>query len=207
MGEVPTEVTPVAAHEATALMVTALREKEGELAPRVAQHFLSLSWIETGRGRKMLNHNWGNLSGAYRGDFWRPSWYRVTPSSPQRLRVLHERMLAGKAPSKFRAYPTRVAGLEDFIRLLYLPRYAPMLTAARKGATRAFADAVHDTGYCPDEECRGSRTIGSYRKLTNAFAPLLGLPKRPSPGSAGPWDSIGLLALLYLVAKGARRFV
>jgi hypothetical protein len=207
MAEVPTEVTPVPANEGTALMVTALREREGELAPRVAQHLLSLVWIETGRGTKMLNWNWGNLSGAYKGNFWRPPWYRIDASSSARMKYLHQRMLEGKAPDRFKAYPTKIEGLLDFVALMYnKPRYAPMLEAARKGDTRAFADAVHDTGYCPDDECRGERTIASYTKLTNKFAPMLGLPVvRNGSNGSGSWASIGVLVALCLLAKGGRR--
>ena len=107
----------------------------------------------------------------------------------------------GKAPSKFKAYESRPEGLDDFIRLLYEPRYAPMLKAARANDTQGFADAVHTTGYCPDDACRGSNTLATYRRLKNNFAPLLGLPLEGN-GPAGP---ILLVLLLFALAKGLRR--
>jgi hypothetical protein len=201
MPEVPRTITPVKANEATALLVTALRDKEGKNVERVAQHLLALVWIETGGG-KLVCHNWGNLAGDYQGNFWRPPWYELSESSSPRQRELHQRMLDGKAPSKFRAYESRILGLVDFVRLLYSPRYAPMLAAARKGDTAAFAAAVHDTGYCPDDECRGERTLASYEKLTDKLAPLFGLEPR---GGGGSWSGIGMLVVLYLLAKGGRR--
>ena len=201
MGELPRTVTPLAANVATALMVTALRDREAKPEP-VAQHLLSLVWIETGRGRSCIQNNLGNLAGSYQGNFWRPAWYRVDESSSPRLRALHERMLAGKAPSQFRAYPSRGEGLDDFVALLYQPRYRPMLQAARASDTEAFANAVYETGYCPDEGCRGANTISSYRSLTDSFAPLLGLPKRFGNGG-GKWS--GLVALLVIWALGKGR--
>jgi hypothetical protein len=201
MAELARKLTPIAAHEATALLVTALREREGDRAQRVAQHLASLVWIETGGGRKMVWHNWGNLAGEYHGDFWRPPWFIVDESSSLRMRRLHQAMQQGKAPSKFRAYHSRPEGLEDFIRLLYEPRYAPMLKAARANNTQGFADAVHTTGYCPDDACRGSNTLATYRRLKNNFAPLLGLPLEGN-GPAGP---ILLVLLLFALAKGLRR--
>lgn len=196
-------MTPLPANVATALMVTALREREPK-PERVAQHLLSLVWIETGAGTKMVQNNWGNLTGEYEGNFWRPAWFKVDASSSARMRELNRRMLAGKAPSKFRAYPSRGDGLEDFVRLMYQPRYAPMLNAARAGDTIAFADAVHSTGYCPDPECRGPRTIASYQKLTNKFAPMLGLEPSGTMrlASGGKGGGIALLLLVWALAKG-----
>lgn len=206
MAEVDRTVTPITAREATALMMAALSTREDAPAP-VAQHLLSLVWIETGAGQKMVCHNWGNLSGAYSGNYWRPAWYEVDESSSARLKELHARMLAGRAPSKFRAYSSRGEGLDDYLSLLYSSSYAPMLTAARAGDTRAFADAVHDTGYCPDDECRGERTYPSYQRLTRQFGSLLGLqPVSPAAMSSDHETGLGRavlpLALLWVLAKG-----
>lgn len=207
MAELPRKVTPISAREAAALMVVSLglREDDSHVA-RVAQHLLSLVWIETGGG-KLVQNNWGNLAGSFEGNYWRPPWFEVTDASSARNRALHQRMLEGKAPSQFRAYRDRGEGLDDFLRLLYQPRFEPMLAYARTGDTQGFANAVHDTGYCPDDECRGSRTFESYSRLTNRFGPLLGIPstaivpvQRPSS-----FSGLGGLALLWLLSKGLGR--
>lgn len=209
MAELPRTLTPIGADSATALMVVSLGEREDpDHVARVAQHLLSLVWIETAHGRAMTQHNWGNLAGEYQGNFWRPPWFTVDESSSARNRALHQRMLEGKAPSKFRAYPDRGAGLEDFLNLVYQPRYASMISYARTGDTQGFANAVHDTGYCPDDACRGERTFAHYDDLARTFRPLLGLPSTaivPVSSSRAPSSGLGALALLWLLSKGLGR--
>lgn len=207
MAELPRTVTPLPARTAAALMMTALSIREPEeTRARVAQHLLSLVWIETGNGKKCIQHNWGNLSGeSPLGKFWRPPWYKVTAKSSARNKMLHKRMLAGKAPSQFRAYESRGAGLEDFLNLVYRPAYKPMLEAARHNDPSAFASAVHDTGYCADDECRGPRTVARYDDLTSRFAKLLGIPE--GERRAAPvlnLAALGLLVVLLVVAERGR---
>ena len=181
-------------------MVTSLGVLGEQKPEEVALRLLSLVWIETGNGRAMVQHNWGNLAGEYRGSYWRPPWYKLTSSSSARMKALHQRMLAGKAPSKFKAYPDRGTGLDDFLALIYRPQFRPMLEAARAGNTRAFADAVHSTGYCPDDACRGERTIARYEDLRRTFGPALGLGSgSPLMASGGGWI---VLALLWALSKG-----
>lgn len=211
MAELPRTLTPIGADAATALMVTSLGVLEEPKPELVAQHLLSLVWIETGNGRAMTQHNWGNLSGAYQGNYWRPPWFEVDESSSQRNRYLHQRMLEGKAPSKFRAYRDRGEGLDDFLRLIYSRPFAPMLVAARAGDTRAFANAVHDTGYCPDDACRGERTFARYDDLSRTFRPLLGLsstsivPTSSPSSSPSGLSSLGSVLLFWFLLKGLRR--
>lgn len=203
MPELPRTVTPISAQQGTALMVPALLALDEQSPERVAQHLLSLVWIETGGG-KLIQHNWGNLAGEYRANFWRPPWFEITESSSPRNIVLHEQMLRGKAPSKFRAYPDRGEGLDDFLNLVYSRPFAGMIVAARAGDTRAFADAVHDSGYCPDDACRGARTIASYEKLTNKFATLLGLATATLSSKGNDESGKGLAMLLLFWALTSR---
>ena len=208
MGELSRKLTPIDAQTAASLMMAALsvREAEGTQRKLLAQHLLSLAWVETAHGQKMVRNNWGNLSGENQGNYWRPPWYQLSSSSSSKLRALHAAMLAGKVPDRFQAFASRGEGLDAFLSLVYRPRYAPMLRAGRAGDTAGFASAVHDTGYCPDEACRGERTLAHYQQLARTFRPLLGLPpaggallaKRDGSGFSG----LGALALLWLLAKG-----
>ena len=96
--------------------------------------------LETARGRSVQNGNVGNVTAPpdYPGKVWRPTWFELGPESSPRDVSLHAAMLAGKAPSAFRAYASPEDGARDFARLLLTSRYAPLMKAAASTDVDAF---------------------------------------------------------------------
>lgn len=113
--------TPVA-QSALPGLIAAGFEAESIPLPGISRMMLAvLVSIETARGRSVMNHNLGNISAgpSFPGTVWRPPWFdpAEAQASP-RLQTLHQEMLAGRAPSAFRAYESREAGARDFARTL-----------------------------------------------------------------------------------------
>ncbi len=197
MAEVPRVVTPISAQEAAPMLILGLKETLGEIPYRdTAELVMAQVWVETGRGQKMQNNNWGNLSSSAEpnsGDFWRPTWFEVTDASSARDRYLHEQMLANRAPHAFRAYETAEQGLADYLATLKR-RFPDLLEAARGGSPSAFAQAVYDTGYTKD--LQPSESAKSFASLMQEFEQkglFTSLPKGGGWGwlRSGFWGSLG----------------
>jgi hypothetical protein len=126
--------------------------------------------LETDWTRAMWLYNWGNITAgkSWTGDAWRPSWFELTSDSSARNRTLHEQMIAGKAPSLFRAYNSHEEGSRDYLRLLST-QFRGILAAAEAGDLAAFSEAVRTTGYCPDCGAGFERSIRSIRDKLRAL--------------------------------------
>lgn len=153
-----------------------------------------LASIETARGRAVQNHNVGNLTAGpnYTGAVWRPPWF--DPAEAQgtpRLERLHQEMLAGRAPSAFRAYDSREDGVRDFARQLKAT-FPEVMRAALVPNAENFRAALAQK-YSPD-----------YRNPATTAA-LTTLMKEYGITTAGSAVSgIAVLAMLWLAWRFLR---
>jgi hypothetical protein len=161
----------------------------GALLRDLAELIMANVWLETGRGKSLMNHNWGNITAgkSWTGDFWRPPWFNkaevdaLPPGTKKdNLLNLHARMLKNEVPSKFRAYPSAQAGLNDYLARLG-KEFIRMTEAGKTGDALKFAQAIRDTKYNPDAEPVSlSRTL---TQLVNEFRSrnlFASLPKAPA---------------------------
>lgn len=175
-GEVPRKRTPASSSDVAPLLEAALRDR-GEKPNRAGAALLhSQLWLETGRGTAMQNNNPGNITAGSRweGDYWRPPWFEPPPydetklkgfgGSPARLERLHEQMLAGKAPSKFRSYDTLAAGMADYVRLI-VSTFRGVYDAAQRNDPAAMARQINLTGYCPKSDCPPNEVAESLASI------------------------------------------
>lgn len=146
MNIVPRRNTPIAAAAAAAAVRRAYVQTFGREPSRTAFPLLmALVWIETGRGKSVQNHNFGNITAgkSWPGDAWRPPWFDFDGGTAitERNTHLHEEMLKGRAPSAFRAYDTPEAGALDFVRTLRTS-FPEVLEAAELGEPDGFRVAL-----------------------------------------------------------------
>lgn len=190
--EIPREKTPIALSAAAPVFVEALKRFDGAATYAEACYLLGLAWNETGAGKLMQNFNWGNISGEFNGNFFRPPWYVLTETSSTRMKELHALMVQGKVPSKFRAYSSHAEGLEDFLRQLF--RTFPTITrAAILGDSYAFADAIYSSKYCPDDGCRPEKMSASYAALARQMGrePAIAVLPKAKPGTSAQGPTAG----------------
>jgi hypothetical protein len=171
MSEVPALRTPLTRDATAAALVPAYVRVFGVEPDRNrAELLLAQVWLENDNGQAIIQRNIGNLSGDS-GSFWRPPWFdadaieALSDSDPNKARYLrlHKLMLGGQAPSAFRAFDTFDQGFEAWLRLLGSPSKSAILNAASSGDANAFARAIFDTGYCPDQACKDAGP--SYARL------------------------------------------
>lgn len=168
MPEVPRVRTTINVTVAAAALVAALRAAGEEPHRQEAELLLGQLWLETGRGAACDNHNVGNITSGSRwtGNFFRPVWYTVTPESSPHLQHLHEQMLAGKAPSAFRAYADFEHGFSDYVANL-LHTFPGIVLGARSADAMAVSQAIRSSGYNPDNPV--APTAASLASLQREF--------------------------------------
>jgi len=137
---------------------------------------LCLIWVETGRGRSLIQYNVGNLASGgfsggvdvpwWSGSYWRPAWYDNSGSP------LHAKMLAGQAPSAFRAYDDLTAGVRAFVELLSKPKYSPVLAAAAADSPEQFVTQLNACGYSKDYTSAHVPTFRSLRTELGGSVPV-----------------------------------
>lgn len=161
----------------------------GVVTQEAGRLILAQIWLETARGKSMFNNNWGNITAgaSWTGGFWRPPWFNkadvdVLPEGEQKTRLLklHQMMLEGKAPQKFRAYDSLNEGLKDYITRLNR-EFKALVEAAKTGSPDKFADAIRSSGYNRDAD---PTTAASLRSLMNEFERkgyFSALPKTQAP--------------------------
>jgi len=155
--------TPVTELNAARALIKVLPSfGSGAFVQEVAELLLAQVWFETARGASMMNHNWGNITAgkSWPGDFWRPPWFNKTAilalpeltdaqkAHKAKLLGLHQDMLDNKAPQKFRAYPSSLEGLNDYVTRL-TREFSIIPEAAKSGSPLRFAQAIRDSGYTP----------------------------------------------------------
>ncbi len=158
----PTVVTPrttkLSGSEAKAALTQAWRNVFGEEPNEKTSQILLAQWsLETGRGKAMMNYNFGGIKGA-------------GPSGLTARYGTHE-VENGKTVSitdGFRAYESPEEGATDYVRLL-AKRYGSALDAARAGDPQGFVRGLKKNGYFTAPEAQYSAAITS---LTNRAATL-----------------------------------
>jgi hypothetical protein len=110
-------------------------------------------------------------------------------------------MLAGQAPSAFRAYDSLPEGFADFTRVLK-QNFPTVLAAAATGDAAAFVNALHNSRYSTDYN---ASHIPTFRDIAAQFASLVSsFPAGVAGGVAGGALAI-IGVLLVLSAKRKRR--
>ena len=197
MHVVPAVATQISAEHAR----DALRASMPGIDRESAALLLALIWVETGSGVHCYNNNVGNItaSDAWSGGAWRPPWFE--PSSDPHLNDLHTRMLAGQAPSAFRAYDSLTDGFADFVRTLK-STFPTVLTAAATGDPAAFVSALHDSRYSTDYN---AAHIPTFRDLAAHFASLVASFPGGAGGVVAGGSAIVALGVLLILASRRRR--
>jgi hypothetical protein len=163
--ELPRFRTPINAKDAAGHLTAALA-RHGVQANRNGQSLLLAQvWLETARGQSCDNNNPGNITGESELGYFRPVWFAPGPDASPHILHLHELMLKGQAPNKFRAYPSFAEGFSDYAGHL-ARRYGSIVDAANKNDAEAMATAIKTSGYTPD----APPGVGAgLRSLSNQF--------------------------------------
>jgi hypothetical protein len=204
---VPVSYTTLAPRPVAVALDAAFRAA-GTPVPRAAlELFAALIGVES--GGKVASNNVGNLSAAgfvngvettsYTGDAWRPPWFaEPTPESSERNKNLHAAMLAGKAPSAFRAYATIGDGIRAYAALI-AKRFPYLVDAAKTGDVHQFRLAL-DRGYSADYTAAHEATFDSLRSRYRAAGVFEGL----GTSLAAEAVAAALVVVTAIVAWGAR---
>jgi hypothetical protein len=141
------ELTALDENEAARVLAQAWRATIGTPPTARTLAILWAHWAhETGRGRRMVGHNFGGLKGAGPSGASVLAWTREGPE--------FERIVL----RKFRAYPDFPEGASDYVTLLH-SRYPRALRAAKNGDVVQFADALATAGYFTDEPSAYRRAL------------------------------------------------
>lgn len=144
MNVVPRIATPFAQVAFPGLIEEAFQAEHIQLRGMQRMMLAVLVAIETGRGASMKNNNVGNITASekYQGSAWRPPWFDPAEAAGNpRNEHLHEEMLAGRAPSAFRAYLGIQDGARDFARVI-AKNFPEVLRAALVPNANAFREAI-----------------------------------------------------------------
>ena len=146
-GRRPTPMTP---RQAAEMLAWAWQEVTGRPAPANTVAVLWAHWaLETARGERMVDHNFGGLKGRAPGGASSVVWTRESGK-------------AGKTRvrARFRAYATAEDGARDYVRLLHA-RFNPAFVAASEGDAEGFVHALDDAGYFTEHPRVYGRAIRS----------------------------------------------
>lgn len=213
--EVPPLATPVSEYQASALLVVGLTQAlQDAPSEQIAVYSMALAWLETARGRSVIQNNPGNLTKTanWTEDYWRPPWY--PEKHDPKYDALHAKMLAGEAPSAFRAYTDQQTGWNDFAR--EIARRKTLLSAMEADDPLAVVRGLRTTGYSQDytdatansfrslvAEFRSRNLFGGLRKVSEVVPPQ---PTPQAPAAAKKSGGSGGLVAFVLgvvVAAGA----
>lgn len=163
--EVPATATPVSEYDASVYLVVGLTQAlQDAPSEQVAVYSMALAWIETARGKSIIQNNPGNITTTAKssGNYWRPPWY--PEQHDPKYDALHAKMLAGQAPNAFRAYPDQQSGWNSFA--YEVARRKPLLSAMAADDPLQVVRALRSTGYSSDYT---DQTAESFRSLVAEF--------------------------------------
>jgi hypothetical protein len=207
MPEVAKVATPISEDLAVKAITNQVLPALNVLTQEAGRLVLAQIWIENGRGNAMFNNNWGNIAATskWTGDFWRPPWFfkdkvDAMPEGEEKARLLriHQEMLEGQAPQKFRAYSSMMAGLKDYIARLN-NEFHGLVDALKTGSPDAYADAIRSTGYDRNASPQTANTLrslmgeferkGYFSTFPKAQAPVVSSQEPSSSSSPEPSSS------------------
>ncbi len=155
--------TPLTGGEAARALEAAWQELTGEAPADETLSILVGQWAhETGRGRAMLNYNFGGIKGS--SPTGASTVYRTREGSGASEIQLQDR---------FRAYDSAEQGASDYLSLL-ARRYPDALQAAQRGDASGFVQALKSRGYFTGDEAAYSRSVSALARqaLTAGFDAL-----------------------------------
>lgn len=207
--EVPATATPVSEYDASVYLVVGLTQAlQDAPSEQVAVYSMALAWIETARGRSLIQNNPGNITttAGAAGSYWRPPWY--PDQHDPKYDSLHAAMLAGTAPNAFRAYPDQQTGWNAFA--YEIVRRKPLLSAMATDDPLQVVRALRATKYSQDYT---DRTAESFRSLVaefrsrNLFGGLrkvfeIAPAQQPVAAKKGGSGAVAAWMLALLVAAG-----
>lgn len=208
MAVVPRAATPLSEGDSIRFFLQRYLHAFGRLPTRrKAAGLMTLLWHETGRGRSIIQHNWGNLAAPATSlsmvDYWEPEWVdddliAELPEGARKRRLENLRAQAenGQAPVAFRAFGSHEEGADAWLALLQRDHLRHILSAASRGP-KALWRAVawpnprlqgSTMSYCP--HCRSKAVLEQYAKL---YTELLGREELSLlEQSSSPWLGLGL---------------
>ena len=199
MAEVPMTPTPVTeADAATAITNRVLSKLGNGMFREVGELVMAQIWLESGRGQSLMNHNWGNITAGkdWLGDFWRPPWFDINAvnalpettdaqkNKKRRLLDLHDKMVKGLAPQKFRAYSSFLNGIDDYA-LRLVKDFPTLVKGFLTGDAAKTAEAIRLSSYNPDSDdastTKSLASLASELSRKGLFARLPNIPKASAP--------------------------
>lgn len=107
--------------------------------------------IENGQGKKIRNHNWGNVMATKEWiDAGKP-FYSRPHADPQQ-------------PQAFRSYPSHQEGARAWLKLLRGPRHGRALEIAATGDAEEFADSLFRSAYIVPVRSPGAPSEAAQRE-------------------------------------------
>jgi hypothetical protein len=165
---VRSERTPLSGDQAAGALSQAWRERFGSPPPARTLSILTAQWAhETGRGRSMLNFNFGGIKGTS-PEGLSTSYRTREGSGADEVRIVDE----------FRAYRSAANGASDYVSLL-ARRYPRAVEAAHAGDAGGFVRALKSGGYFTGDE-------RAYVKSVTALADQALSTGYESLGAASP---------------------
>lgn len=186
MAELARTATPLAMPDVARVGASTFAELFGRLVPPgMLALCCAIVGIENGRGRAIIQHNWGNLSGDGPAGYW------VPPTTP-----------AGQ-PARFQAFESHEAGARAWWRLV-ARRYRSVLLAGYDNDPRLAVRELYRLGYVapssPGEEGRYSAAVVQmFAEARQSWIPSSRV--YPSPALALAPAVVSLVAGLALVAR------
>ncbi len=212
MAEFPYLSTPISEPALAAALIGAwptLTRPQAEL-------LLAMLFLENRKGAAVIQHNYGNLSTHAGPDvnYWRPPWFDAAkiatmPADKQAIYYpIHDKMLEGKEPSAFLAFPSHEAGLAAWVRRMQT-KFSPISEAAKTGDANEFARQMAATSYCPGCGNHGP-SYAKHRDAIHAAGYYANLGGRPNVttasskkgGSDAGGFGLGLLVVAAVILAG-----
>ncbi len=205
--EVAASATRLSGEQAASALGRAWRERFGHSPTRPTLSVLTAQWAhETGRGRSMMNFNFGGIKGTG------PSGLSAVYGTREGHGASERHVEDG-----FRAYHSAAEGASDYLNLL-ARRYPQAIEAADRGDPAAFVRSLHEGGYftASPESYQRSVTLLARQALEEGFSALgaaepgaaaIDLASPPAGGggpggfSTGPMPGAQLGALLLQSAS------
>jgi len=190
-------LTPLTVRQMAGVLATV----RGELSTVALENILAIAALENGNGKKIVQHNWGNVMAT---EAWRAKhdfWERKDPTVKPRF---------------FRAYPSHAQGAEAFLKLLQSSRHQGAVGAAQADDTGAMVDSLFASAYvvpvpaaqhsrglsAAEQQAEYSGAVRSIREKYRSTKPFGQL----SQGELGPGAAVAAGVFIVLAGLGLYRF-